>query len=42
MGKNAATAAATEPVRMVVMYGVLNRGWTLPNTAGSRPSRAIE
>ena len=30
------------PVTIVVTYGVPNFGCTLPNTGGSKPSRAIE
>ena len=42
IGKSPATIAATDPVRIVVMYGVLNFGCTFANTGGSSPSRAIE
>ena len=42
IGKKPATIAATMPVTIVVTYGVWNFGWTLPNTAGSSPSRLIE
>ena len=41
-GRNPATIAAIVPVTIVVTYGVPNFGCTLPNTGGSRPSRAIE
>src|SRR6476620_9681911 len=39
---NAAMPPTATPVSIVVTYGVLNRGWTLANTEGSNPSRAIE
>ena len=39
---NAAKPPTIAPVRIVVTCGVLNLGWTLAKTGGSKPSLAME